>query len=60
MTTETVELASDEHTRDNLAEVIEQIASEGPEGMAHPRALDAALDRILGDIDASFECHRRA
>jgi hypothetical protein len=60
MTIETVELSSDEQTRDGLAEVIEQIASEGPEGMAHPRALDAALDAILGDIDARFECRRRA
>jgi hypothetical protein len=59
MTTETVELASDPEVRDNLAEVIEQIAEEGPEGMAHPRALDAALDRILGDIDARFECCER-
>lgn len=59
MVTETVELATDSEVRDNLAEVIEQIAAEGPEGMAHPRALDAALDRILGDIDAGFECRRR-
>lgn len=60
MVTETVELASDEETRDNAAELIERIAAEGPEGLAHPRALDAALDAFLGDIDARFECRKRA
>jgi hypothetical protein len=59
MSIETVELASDDATRSTLAEVIEQIAREGPEGMAHSRSLDAALDAILGDIDARFECRRR-
>lgn len=59
MTNEVIVLAEDSETRDNLAEVIERIANEGPEGMAHPRALDAALDRILCDIDAAFEVRRR-
>lgn len=37
----------DDDCRETIAHIVTQIASEGPEGLAHPRALDAALDAIF-------------
>lgn len=48
-------MADDNTARDGVAEVLEQIAAEGPEGFAHPRALDAALDAIFSIIDQHYE-----